>query len=457
MNAHTPDSVPLPSSADGPGVILQSMLGKLASRHRVPGIAVSLNLGPRQITATAGLWSSRDVRPASVTDRAPMSCVMKMLVSLLILHGDETGRIRLEDDVAEYLPALSRPNRRTGITVRHLLTHTAGYIEPQQNSARWGFDWERFVEFFPGRKQAFEPGSVFSYCHTGIAILGKVVEVAFGKPVETLLDELVWEPLGMDAPLFESPRTSASPFINLHVRSPKTAGYEPMRPPEETGFLRYSISDHTLSAEQLGRLAAFLAGGLKAETPLLEAARSRLLDHAIDLPVYLSGEEGEAMPLAFCNGVADYGWAKGYNGSYVGSTCALRFDEEAGVGVAAVVNAWAPYVRDMALEFAGGPYLKKRPRPRSPQVIPVGLHDLEGEYEGLMLGSANTVLTRAGDGLACVVHRKGAPDLSGVIEQRDGALRLVAGSREIAIAIATAPGTGLPYLMVGTSACRKIS
>lgn len=458
MTVHTSQGSEVSSADEGPGAVLQSILGRLASRRGVPGIAVSLNFGRGQIAAAGGLWSSRDVRPASANDRVPMSCVIKLLVSLLILYGDETGRIGLDDDVADHLPELAGGSGSTGITLRHLLTHTAGYVEPQQNAARWGFNWERFVEFFPERKQAFEPGAIFSYCHTGIAILAKVLEVAFRRPVEELLQEFVWKPLGLDAPLFESPRSSSSPFMNLHVRLPKTGAYEPMRPPLETGFLRYSISDLTLSTTQLSRLAAFLAGGLKAETPLLDGARTRLLEHAVDLPVYLSGEEGEAMPRAFCNGVADYGWSKGYNGSYVGSTCALRFDEDAPVAVAVAVNAWSPYTRDLALDFASRPVFKKHPQPRGFQTIPLALSDIEGEYEGLMLGSANTVLVKDGDGLHCVVHRRGAPDLSGRVERGDDdEFRLVAGSREIGLAIATVPGSDEPYLMVGTSACRKIS
>jgi hypothetical protein len=420
-----------------------------------PGIAASVHRAGESLDVAVGRSSSREETAFSPDDRAPISCVMKVLVSLLALLADEQGLLDLRDDVGRYLPELA--GGEVGITLLNLLTHTGGYVEPQANSARWGYTWDDFVAFFPTRKQAFQPGTVWSYSHTGVVLLQKALEAAHGQAFEVALGERLLQPMGIALEFYGEMKSGERDVAHLHVKTPHTKKFEPMRPPRETGFLRYSISDAVLSSRQLARLAAFLSGGFRVEHPHLERAIARLTSHAIDLPRYALGPEGEKMPVSFCHGVADYGAFKGVNGSYVGSTCAMRLIEQDGVGMATVINAYTPHLRDLVTDLLGRPFLRRAASPPPAAAEPTfDPEELEGRYEGLMLGSADAVIARDGDAFVCALNFKRGPGVQGRFQlDTEGQPRFVTGSRELVMAIARDPASRTPYLMASTSAFRK--
>lgn len=424
-------------------------LSSLIDRYSVPGIAVAIVKDGRRGSSTAGVSSTRTLNSMTVHDRLPLSCVMKVMVAMMVHHGKDEGLLALDEDIVVFVPELG-PNP-SGITLRHLLSHTAGYIEPQENSARWAYDWGRFVDFFPHRRQAFAPGSAWSYTHTGYVLLAKTLEAVFKQPVGDLLQERLLAPLGLAAALYDA----GDGAVDLHVRSPRTDRMEPMRPPAETGFLRYSISDIAMSTDHLATFAGALAGIYDARIPHLEAARKALLEPAIELPTFCHSPQSELMPLAYRLGVADYGDVLGVNGSYVGSTCSLRFCPGTRGGFAVSLNAWSPYVRDAVAARATQTLTALNPPPRPASIDRIT--DWEGRYEGLMLGSETATMARQGEALICHVARKGAPALSGQVEiAPDGQPVVVSGQSGLTLALART-GRGEPYLMVGTSAFRKIA
>lgn len=447
------DGVLIPDAARGE---LQRRLSTIRDAYGVPGVSVSMRKAGRAIDVSAGVASARELTAFSPHERVPVSCVMKVLVSVLALHAEERGVLNLNDAVERYVPQLAEGG---GITLKHLLTHTAGYIEPQANSARWGYRWSDFVAFFPTRKQAFVPGTVWSYSHTGIVLLQKALEFAHGRPIEQLLKEELLEPLGLELEFYGEMKSGQGDLARLHVRVPRGQTFEPMRPPRETGFLRYSISDAVMSSHQLARLAAFLAGEFRVERPHLERAIARLGTHAIDLPAYTLGPEGEKMPIAFCHGMADYGAFRGVNGSYVGSTCAMRLGGADGLGIATVVNAYAPHLRDVVTDMLSSAFaptsVSRLPRRAMPIFDPA---ELVGRYEGLMLGAADAAISRDDDVLTCTLNfKRGVPAQARFRQDADGQLQMIAGSRDIALALARDPASGEPYLMATTSAFKKCS
>ena len=436
---------------------LEDRLAALIARSGVPGIATTIRWPGGDLSGSSGVSSSRSGEPLTDQGRFPISCVMKPMVALLVLHGHLSGRLDLDTKIDEYLPELGGGRTdRSAISIRHLLTHTAGYVEPRDNSARWGYNWEKFAEFFPARKQAFAPGAVWSYTHSGYAILAKVLEAVHRRDLGSILTELILGPLGIELILYSRLPAAADGAVSLHVRSPRTGSYEPMRPPTETGFLRYSISDFTLSASQICTIGNVMCGALDATLPHLEAARRYLLTPAVALPPYCYGAEGERMPTGFSHGVADYDGLKGVNGSYVGSTCSLRFQERVQFSSAVVINAWAPHARDVATRWTRQMLgLAPETRPQLGLVVE-DIAEFEGEYEGLMLGAGGATVRREGEALICQIRRRGIPDLAARLERTEqGTLMLAEGSAECTLAFARDPGTGAPYLMIGTSACAK--
>lgn len=139
----------------------------------------------------------------------------------------EDGLLALTDPVEKHLPefrgqmmiasqdgdrmTVKKPSRP--ITIRDLLTHTSGM--PEMPPAGLGglelyFKGERTlgeaVLVFSQMALLFEPGTKWSYSNTGIATLGRIIEVAGGKPYETFLQECIFAPLGMKDSFFYPPK-----------------------------------------------------------------------------------------------------------------------------------------------------------------------------------------------------------------------------------------------------------
>ncbi|MBX3134083.1 MAG: beta-lactamase family protein [Gemmatimonadaceae bacterium] len=127
--------------------------------------------------------------------------VAKQFAAVSILLLVDAERLRLDDDVRIWLPELDTDGRR--ITLRHLLSHTAGIFRFTEEAA-----WERnlFTPGFPRDSAAalirltpfrFAPGEAQAYSNAGIYLIGLVVERASGQRYEDFLAERIFAPLGM--------------------------------------------------------------------------------------------------------------------------------------------------------------------------------------------------------------------------------------------------------------------
>jgi len=107
------------------------------------------------------------------------------------------------------------------ITIRHLMTHSAGF---RGSAWPWdkGEDWEPFepteysqlVAMFPFTEILFKPGSKFSYSNPGIIFLGKIIEKLSGDDYEVYIDKNILKPLEMYHSYFD-----ATPYHLLKDRS----------------------------------------------------------------------------------------------------------------------------------------------------------------------------------------------------------------------------------------------
>jgi CubicO group peptidase (beta-lactamase class C family) len=107
------------------------------------------------------------------------------------------------------------------ITIRHLMTHSAGF---RGSTWPWdrGQDWEPFepteysqlVAMFPFTEILFKPGSKFSYSNPAIIFLGRIIEKLTGDDYEVYVDKNILKPLGMHSSYFD-----ATPYHLLKHRS----------------------------------------------------------------------------------------------------------------------------------------------------------------------------------------------------------------------------------------------
>ena len=149
----------------------------------------------------------------------------KPFTGIAIMQLRDRGLLKLDDPVTKYLPELRDVHNKFGsmddITIRHLMTHSAGF---RASTWPWdrGQDWEPFepteysqlVAMFPFTEILFKPGSKFSYSNPAIIFLGRIIEKLTGDDYEVYVDKNVLKPLEMHSSYFD-----ATPYHLLKHRS----------------------------------------------------------------------------------------------------------------------------------------------------------------------------------------------------------------------------------------------
>lgn len=210
--------------------------GQIAGAHLLVGrrgkIAFSEGFGVNAPGSTVTVTDASIFRIYSMT---------KPIVSVVAMTLVEEGKLSLDAPVANYLPEFASASvwqgkgvaaapAKNAMLVRHLLSHTSGLVyafmnEESDLAAVWKDggeerrdvslrDYARLIAKLP---LAAEPGTAWNYS-SSTDILGAVVEVAGGKPLDVLVRERVTGPLGMSDTAFVQPAALKPRFV------------EPMRP-----------------------------------------------------------------------------------------------------------------------------------------------------------------------------------------------------------------------------------
>ena len=154
--------------------------------------------------------------------------ITKSMTAIAILQLRDRGRLSLDDPAVRYVPELAQVHSAFGpiesITIRNLLTHSAGFRNPT-----WPWDcdeaancdwqpfeptkWSQVAAMLPYTHIAFKPGSRWSYSNLGYVFLGQIIERLSGDDFEVYLDKNILKPLGMTQSYFDC----APYFLESHV------------------------------------------------------------------------------------------------------------------------------------------------------------------------------------------------------------------------------------------------
>ncbi len=132
----------------------------------------------------------------------------KLFTATSIMKLYEEGRIGLDDEVNMYLKDFKIDYYKAQpITIRHLLTHTAGFDERIIQMMSKEFDTE-LGDLGTYLKQNMpeairEPGRVMQYSNHGMTVLGYIVEEVSGMRIDHYMEQTIFEPLGMDNTYYE--------------------------------------------------------------------------------------------------------------------------------------------------------------------------------------------------------------------------------------------------------------
>ena len=160
-----------------------------AEAHRVhftlPGLTVGLTTPDGYAEVLNFGYANADARTPIASDTLfQIGSISKVMTATLLHQFAAEGRLRLTDRMSDLLPAFPLPTGNS-ITIQHLLDHTAGLPGD--------------APLFPDGRlwTAYAPGEHWHYSNTAYDMLGKLAEHIGGKPLNRLLAERIFQPLGM--------------------------------------------------------------------------------------------------------------------------------------------------------------------------------------------------------------------------------------------------------------------
>jgi CubicO group peptidase (beta-lactamase class C family) len=197
---------PPPTSLEAALHAVDGIADRMFEGWHVPGVAYGVVRGGRLIHSR-GLGTLRigeEVTPtaSSVFRIASMT---KSFTAATVLSLRDDGRLRLDDLVADYVPEVAGIRLPTtdspAITIRHLLTMTAGFpTDDPWGDRQQGLDLGDFARLLAGGLSfAWAPGTRFEYSNTGYGILGRLITNVAGAEYRDVVRERLLRPLGMDS------------------------------------------------------------------------------------------------------------------------------------------------------------------------------------------------------------------------------------------------------------------
>jgi CubicO group peptidase (beta-lactamase class C family) len=175
------------------------------SRYSIPGVAIGVYHDGQEYSAEFGVTSLENPLPVTSATLFQVGSITKTFTTTALMRLVEMGYLALDKPARLYLPdlRLSDESVAARVTLRHLLTHTAGWLGDYFNDYGPGDDaLTRMVASLVDLPQLTPLGEIWSYNNAAFYVAGRLVEVASGKPYEVALKELVLEPLGLHNSFF---------------------------------------------------------------------------------------------------------------------------------------------------------------------------------------------------------------------------------------------------------------
>jgi len=148
-----------------------------------------------------GFSDAARTTPMKLSDRLHLGSADKSFTAILIGRLVEQGRLSFDTRLVEVIPAWGNRAAAEKITVRHLLTHTAGlgslWDRPAYDGKKPLTRVSELMPAFWDAEPAFEPGSRGSYSNEGFVALGGVIEALTGRSWWDELAEHIYAPAGM--------------------------------------------------------------------------------------------------------------------------------------------------------------------------------------------------------------------------------------------------------------------
>ena len=223
----------------------------------IPGAVVTVVKDGQVVTTRGYGWADTGAsggQPVAVDPQKSLfrvASISKIPTSISAMQLVEQGKVDLDADISAYLDFEIERRFDEPLTLRHLLTHSAGFEE--HGSLTPTTDLEAYVKNDPPA-QVFAPGTTPGYSNYGMALAGYIVQRVSGQPFETYVREHVLEPAGMTTSTYEQPlpaglagslgpgHTSAGEEVSFELMGDFPAGSLTVSAPDFAAFMNAQLS-----------------------------------------------------------------------------------------------------------------------------------------------------------------------------------------------------------------------
>lgn len=327
---------------------LDAALDEICQQYGVKACSAAAFEG-EQIVYTHSYGKARGDTPADENTKYRVASISKAVTAMLAMHLVDEGKLSLDMDIADIHPDLQNPYYPDSTTtLEMLLTHTSGIVDGA------GYNWAISQSVFPSLDQVLQysnfsgsaPGEQYAYTNFGMGLVSAAIEYATGQPFRSYAQQVLFEPLGLDAG-----------FLTDDIDDPQTIAVLGSVDPLDWGkmekaYARIPVGQMYLlgqgelyiSAKDLARIAMILAGDgsflpagsdtrqtfLSAET-LEEMHTPKVYDEATNTT--------RGLALQMSDEIVDGVTLWGHQGNAYGVISCLFYDRESHKGLAFLTSS----------------------------------------------------------------------------------------------------------------------
>lgn len=200
---------------------IKTMYANYVRQHNIPGLAFGIVSGGKLVYSGAiGYNEIQGKQPATISSVFRIASMTKSFTAMAILKLRDEGKLDLDLPASKYIPELKLTPLLTAdarpITIRNLLTHTAGFPEdnPWADRQLEKTDGE-LVEFLKkGISMAYNPGQGYEYSNLGFALLGHIITRVSGQSFEKYIEKNILVPLQMNNTYWEYSKVPADALVH---------------------------------------------------------------------------------------------------------------------------------------------------------------------------------------------------------------------------------------------------
>ena len=249
---------------------LRSLLKKAVSDSAWPGaVLIAVKNGKIFFHDAVGYHTYGGKRTMRKSDIFDLASITKVVATTsTVMKMVEVGQLDLDEKVVTYLSDFKgkQPEyfqQKSKITIKHLLTHTAGLPPFKQYFLMDGEAKTRLDSVF-NTEPVIGIAEETKYSDIGLIILGKVVEKVSGFLLDELVDSLVFKPLGMNTTFYNPPPVKLRRIVPTEIAEGYRTGLIHGEVHDENAYSLGGVTGHAglfSTAEDLAVFSQMMLNG----------------------------------------------------------------------------------------------------------------------------------------------------------------------------------------------------